>query len=71
MTAGMLGPVGEYAPLGIPMHFALYPIILMGSTLQALVFTILTAVYISLKLPHGHHDEEHGHDHEGGHAHAH
>jgi F-type H+-transporting ATPase subunit a len=34
---------------------------MLSSTIQALVFTLLSTVYIALWLPHGHHDEAHGH----------
>jgi F-type H+-transporting ATPase subunit a len=40
------------------------------SFIQAFVFTLLSTVYVSLSMGHGH--EEHGgHDEHGGHAHAH
>jgi F-type H+-transporting ATPase subunit a len=52
----------SWMPIGLPIHLALAPLILMFSTIQALVFTLLSAVYISLKVPHGdHHDEAHAH----------
>jgi len=65
--------MGELMPVGIPFHVLLAPLILLFSTIQALVFTFLSAVFISMKIPHHHHDEhDHGHhgDHHG-HAHAH
>jgi F-type H+-transporting ATPase subunit a len=40
----------------IPLQFFMYPIALMGSFIQALVFMILSTVYIMLMSPHG---EEH------------
>lgn len=63
IVAGGLG-LG-WSPIGLPMHVLVYPLILLGSAIQALVFTLLTTVYISLKLPHGHHEE----GHEEAHAH--
>jgi F-type H+-transporting ATPase subunit a len=44
---------------GIPFQFPFYFIVLIASTVQALVFTLLSTVYISLMLPH--HDEEEAH----------
>jgi hypothetical protein len=41
---------------------------LLGSALQALVFTVLSSIYILLMLPHEHHDE-HGHEGDAQHAH--
>ncbi len=45
------------SPVGLPLHL---PFILLGlllSTIQALVFTLLSSIYILMMLPH----EEHGH----------
>ena len=42
-----------------------FPLALLTSTLQALVFTVLTTIYFLLMLPH----EEHGHEGEAHHAH--
>jgi F-type H+-transporting ATPase subunit a len=55
-------------PFGIPMHALFYPLALLSSALQALVFTVLSAIYILLMLPHEHHDE-HGHVGDEQHAH--
>lgn len=41
-----------YAP--IPLQFLMYPLAILGSLIQALVFAILSAVYISLMMAHGH-----------------
>ncbi len=46
---------------GLPLQFPFYFLGLLSSTIQALVFTLLSTVYIALWLPHGHHDEAHGH----------
>jgi F-type H+-transporting ATPase subunit a len=54
----------------------LFPVIFIGievlfGTIQALVFALLTLIYIMLAAAHGHdehHDEAHAHDHETGHA---
>ena len=55
-------------PFGVPMHAIFFPLALLGSALQALVFTVLSSIYILLMLPHEHHDE---HEHEAGAQHAH
>jgi len=46
---------------GLPFQFPFYFLGLLSCTIQALVFTLLSTVYIALWLPHGHHDEAHGH----------
>ena len=55
-------------PFGIPMHVLFFPLALLGSALQAMVFTVLSSIYILLMLPHEHHDE-HGHEGDAQHAH--
>lgn len=51
----------------LPFQFPIQVLALMTSVIQALVFSALLAVYISLVMPHEHHEE-----HEGGqHGHAH
>jgi F-type H+-transporting ATPase subunit a len=47
----------QQLPFGIPMHVIFIPLALLGSVLQAMVFTVLTSIYILLMLPHEHHDE--------------
>lgn len=54
---------GAYIPLG----FFLLPIKLLTCVVQALIFTLLSCVYISLVT---HHEEDHGHEHEHDNAHA-
>ncbi|MBX3117551.1 MAG: F0F1 ATP synthase subunit A [Fimbriimonadaceae bacterium] len=58
------------APIYVPLGFFLLPIKFLTCIVQALIFTLLTCVYISLVT---HHEEEHG-GHDEGHgemAHAH
>lgn len=66
--------IGILIPFGVPLHLLLSPLIILFSTIQALVFSFLTAAYISMKLPHHEHHHEHdspGHDAaHGAHAHA-
>lgn len=48
-----------HLPLGLPFQTPFYFLALLTSTIQALVFSLLTTIYISLVLPH-HPDEHHG-----------
>lgn len=60
MGIGLAGWVGIHPPApGIPLHFPFMFLVLLTSTIQALVFSLLTTIYILLVLPHDHgHDEE-------------
>ncbi|MEW5796122.1 MAG: F0F1 ATP synthase subunit A [Candidatus Zixiibacteriota bacterium] len=46
-----------FSPVGVPLQLPFYFLGLLLSTIQALVFTLLSTIYILLMLPH----EEHGH----------
>jgi F-type H+-transporting ATPase subunit a len=46
------------SPIGIPLEFPFIFLGLLLSTIQALVFTLLSTIYFSQMLPH---EEEHGH----------
>lgn len=59
-----------HLPIGLPIQTPFYFLALLTSTIQALVFSLLTTIYISLVLPHKHHGN-HGHHDDHGHAHAH
>ena len=49
-----------HSPIGVPLQFLVLPLVLIFSTVQALVFSLLTTVYISLMMPHeAHHDAHH------------
>jgi F-type H+-transporting ATPase subunit a len=53
-----------HMPVGLPLQLFVVPLVLIFSTVQALVFSLLSTVYISLMLPHveGHgayHEEPH------------
>jgi F-type H+-transporting ATPase subunit a len=50
-------------PIGLPLHFPFMLLSMLLGFIQAMVFSLLSTVYISLMLPH----EEHGHEgqHEG------
>jgi F-type H+-transporting ATPase subunit a len=62
MGVGLAAFVGVPAPApGFPLHFPFMFLVLLTSTIQALVFSLLTTIYILLVLPHDeHHGEEHG-----------
>jgi F-type H+-transporting ATPase subunit a len=52
------GPLSAWLP-GLPVHVPFYAIGLIGSTVQALVFTLLSTIYVSLMLPHDHAEGAH------------
>ena len=61
-TLGVSMLAFAHLPIGLPMHAIFYPLALLTSALQALVFTVLSTIYILLMLPHDeheHHDEAH------------
>lgn len=60
--APKLIPLGNGEYLGIPVGAFLIPVKLLTCIVQALVFCLLTCVYLSLVT---HHEEEHGHDDHG------
>ncbi|HET7225824.1 MAG TPA: F0F1 ATP synthase subunit A, partial [Candidatus Eisenbacteria bacterium] len=43
-----------HVPFGLPLHAIFFPLALLSSALQALVFTVLSTIYILLMLPHDH-----------------
>ena len=47
----------SFSPVGVPLQIPFYFLGLLLSTIQALVFALLSTIYILLMLPH----EEHGH----------
>jgi F-type H+-transporting ATPase subunit a len=61
LGVGMLS--ATHLPFGIPMHAIFYPLALLTSALQALVFTVLSTIYILLMLPHDEHHAEEHHEH--------
>ncbi len=53
---------GIHLPFGMPFQVPFVFLAMLTSTIQALVFTLLSTVYIALMLPHEEHGEEaHGH----------
>jgi F-type H+-transporting ATPase subunit a len=59
---GVFGGLAPYVPLHTPFLFLG---LLLGG-IQALIFSLLTAVYVTLWEPHDHHADDHGHDHDHG-----
>lgn len=47
--------------IGVPLHLPFYFLVLLLSTIQATVFTLLAAIYIVLLLPHEEHEHEETH----------
>jgi F-type H+-transporting ATPase subunit a len=56
-----------HLPFGLPLQLPFMFLALLTGTLQALVFTVLSTIYILLMLPH----DEHEHEGETQHAHSH
>ncbi len=52
VTLGIMALSFTKGPVGIPLQIIFYPLILLFSTIQALVFSLLSTIYISLMLPH-------------------
>jgi len=52
-----------HLPFGLPLHLPFLFLALLSSTLQALVFTVLSTIYFLLMLPHDDHEEEAHHAH--------
>jgi F-type H+-transporting ATPase subunit a len=52
---------GLHIPVGLPLQFPFLFLAMLTSTIQALVFALLSTVYIALMLPHEDHGEMHEH----------
>jgi F-type H+-transporting ATPase subunit a len=48
-----------HAPVGLPLQVPFLFLAILTSTIQALVFTLLSTIYFSLMLPHGEESPEH------------
>jgi F-type H+-transporting ATPase subunit a len=75
-----IGLVGAFSKelshfIGIPFTIPFYALGILFSIIQALVFTVLSCIYVLMVLPHDHSHDDHGDDHGHGHgpeaAHAH
>ena len=49
---GLAAGVALHLPVGLPIQLFVVPLVLIFSTVQALVFSLLTTVYLSLMAPH-------------------
>ena len=49
---GILALSFIHSPIGLPLQFPFFLLSMLLGTIQALVFTLLTTIYISLMLPH-------------------
>jgi len=67
LVAAVSEPASHF--VGIPLTIPFYALGLLLSTIQALVFSLLSCIYILMVLPHDH-DHEHG-DHHDDHGHGH
>jgi len=56
IVAGIFGTA--HPIVGLPLQVIFYPLVILTSTIQATVFSLLAAIYIVLLLPHKH-DHEH------------
>src|SRR6185503_7925568 len=61
VTLGITTVSFAHSPIGLPLQLPFMFLALLTSTLQALVFTVLSTIYFLLMLPH---HEEHGAEHE-------
>ena len=64
-TLGVTTLSFAHLPFGLPLQLPFLFLALLTSTLQALVFTVLSTIYFLLMLPH----DEHAHEGEAQHAH--
>jgi F-type H+-transporting ATPase subunit a len=58
-------------PIGLPLQLPFMFLALLTGTIQALVFTVLSTIYLLLMLPHDDHHAEHAHEGKAHPAHAH
>lgn len=59
VLAGLLTAMGASKLGWLPVHFPVLLLSVLTDIVQALVFAILTCIYISLMLPHGHEEDRH------------
>ena len=65
VSLGVTTLAWSHLPFGLPLQLPFLLLALLTSTLQALVFMVLSTIYILLMLPH----EHRGHEGEAQHAH--
>ncbi len=59
LGAGLMLYIWPGTFFGFPFHFPFVLLAILLSAIQALVFTLLATVYISMVIPHEHHEEGH------------
>ncbi|MCX7019676.1 MAG: F0F1 ATP synthase subunit A [Candidatus Sumerlaeota bacterium] len=55
----LMGAVWTHPLVGVPLHTPFLFLALLTGTIQALVFTLLSAIYLMMVLPHEHEGEDH------------
>ena len=60
---GITAGLALHLPIGLPLQAFVIPLVLIFSTVQALVFSLLSSVYIALMTPHTEHHESHSTTH--------
>ena len=55
VALGLAIGLGLHLPIGVPLQVFVVPLVLIFSTVQALVFSLLSTVYIALMSPHVEH----------------
>ena len=50
---GLTAGAALHLSIGLPIQFFVVPLVLIFGTVQALVFSLLSTVYIALMSPHG------------------
>ncbi len=66
VSLGALCFAWSHLPIGVPFHLPFMLLAMIFSTVQALVFTMLSTIYVYMMLPHEDHAEHSGESH--GHA---
>ena len=56
VTLGALTLACSHLPIGLPLHLPFVLLAIIFSLVQALVFTMLSMIYIFMMLPHDEHE---------------
>ena len=59
---GILSLSALHSPIGLPLQLPFMLLAMLTGTIQALVFSLLSTIYISLMLPHDDYEEGHAHE---------
>lgn len=65
---GVISLSAFHLPIGLPLHFPFMLLSLLLGLIQAVVFSLLSTVYIAMMLPHEHHGEHAAEHAPAGHA---